>query len=58
MPEPEVADGILFPAPAGVILDIGTEKWQISAFPRTRGGDPIGLSQEEGDDDFSPHPRG
>ena len=48
----------LFPAHAGVIPNIEqVQKW-LEAFPRTRGGDPMGLHKSWNVRDFSPHTRG
>ena len=48
----------LFPAPAGVILPNAPGPNISVSFPRTRGGDPIGISIPFGGILFSPHPRG
>ena len=49
---------MLFPAPAGMI-PYGTFAMQpVTAFPRTRGDDPLDGEGELLDVAFSPHPRG
>ena len=49
---------ILFPAYAGVILNINSEILQDTPFPRIRGGDPQSLKFAASQDRFSPHTRG
>ncbi len=48
----------LFPAYAGVILWAIWQWEELSAFPRTRGGDPSGQNQHQRHCNFSPHTRG
>ena len=48
----------LFPAHAGVILTLGQFNTGVFAFPRTRGGDPTGVSMLQARFIFSPHTRG
>ena len=48
----------LFPAHAGVILNVSFFPDFFFAFPRTCGGDPLTDPVTELKDDFSPHMRG
>ena len=48
----------LFPAHAGVILWAIWQWEELSAFPRTRGGDPIHDGRKKVSALFSPHTRG
>ena len=48
----------LFPAHAGVIPRLGADLSAVTAFPRTRGGDPKGYRDGKEEGDFSPHTRG
>ena len=48
----------LFPAHAGVILKIPHRVTSPVAFPRTRGGDPLGTHTARKIAAFSPHTRG
>ena len=48
----------VFPAPAGVILNVYGNLDSYDGFPRTCGGDPDDKIQEILDEEFSPHLRG
>ena len=48
----------LFPAPAGMILQLAQATVGGYSFPRTRGDDPIECDFKVIDNTFSPHPRG
>ena len=48
----------VFPARAGVILDLLHPAMVQECFPRTRGGDPIVLEALRWAWEFSPHARG
>ena len=48
----------LFPACAGVILQAACAAAICAAFPRMRGGDPVGVENMETGEFFSPHARG
>ena len=48
----------VFPAPAGVILEVAAKIKEHKRFPRTCGGDPINGVIELDEDEFSPHLRG
>ena len=48
----------LFPARAGVILNLTVNYAFNAAFPRTRGGDPLIAAGAQNGLDFSPHARG
>ena len=48
----------LFPAHAGVILNLPMPRRKRKAFPRTCGGDPITTKQIYELGNFSPHMRG
>ena len=48
----------LFPAHAGVILNVSLVKSPAFTFPRTCGGDPAAAIAKETTDRFSPHMRG
>ena len=48
----------LFPAYAGVILELEARQWPKEPFPRIRGGDPASIRPYGDIPVFSPHTRG
>ena len=53
-----VFEQVVFPAHAGVILNVYVERLEKESIPRTRGGDPYNNDVIEMANTYSPHTRG